>query len=391
MVVNDVTIVGAGPYGLSAAAHLRKLLGLELRVFGEPMEFWERNMPAGMFLRSSWEASHIASPGSQLTLEAYAAARGNHIGNPIPIARFVDYGKWFQQQAVKEVDRRKIQLIEPKENIFHLKTDDGEVVKSKFVVIATGIGAFARMPDEFGTLPRSLVSHSSQHTSFDHFRGKRVLVVGGGQSALESGALLHETGANVEIVARQPGIHWLRWRGRITRNTILGRLIYSPRDVGPPGISQLVARPDYLRYLPRKSLDWIGKRSIRPAGAGWLIKRLKDVSIRANTRVTAVEQANGKLRVRTSDGIETIVDHLHCATGYRIDVANHKFFGREILSRLDVYNGFPQLRAGLESSVPGLYFLGAPAAWTFGPVARFVSGAHYCAPAAAKNISEKLR
>ena len=73
----DVAIVGAGPYGLSTAAHLRKIPGLNTRVFGETMSFWERHMPAGMLLRSPWSASHIADPKDELTLDAYVAARGN--------------------------------------------------------------------------------------------------------------------------------------------------------------------------------------------------------------------------------------------------------------------------------------------------------------------------
>lgn len=355
------------------------------------MEFWERNMPKGMFLRSSWEASHIASPKRELTLEAYAAARGNHIANPIPIDRFVSYGKWFQQQVATDVERRKIRLVRAIDKGFEVTAEDGEVLQSRFVVVAAGIGPFARIPDALSAFPRSLVSHSSQHTAFDDFGGKRVVVVGGGQSALESAALLHETGAAVDVLARQSKIHWLRWRGRITRNTLLGKLIYSPRDVGPPGISQLVARPDYLRWLPRNSQDWIGRRSIRPAGAGWLIKRLKDVPIRTNVRITSADRVNGKLRLRLSDGTDSVADHLLCATGYKIDVAKYDFLSAEIRERIELFNGYPLLRAGLESSIPGLYFLGAPAAWSFGPLARFVSGAHYCVPAMVNSVCGKMR
>ena len=87
----DVAIVGAGPYGLSAAAHLRAVKGLEVRVFGEPMSFWERHMPVGMRLRSPWAASHLADPNRSLTLEAYQSACGNHLSAPIPLSRFIEY------------------------------------------------------------------------------------------------------------------------------------------------------------------------------------------------------------------------------------------------------------------------------------------------------------
>ena len=75
----NVTVVGAGPYGLSSAAYLRAA-GLETRVFGEPMSFWENQMPAGMCLRSNWGASHIADPKQALTLDEYRPSKGqSHI------------------------------------------------------------------------------------------------------------------------------------------------------------------------------------------------------------------------------------------------------------------------------------------------------------------------
>jgi hypothetical protein len=387
MPLYDVIIIGAGPYGLSAAAHFGAVRGVHYRVFGEPMGFWERNMPAGMFLRSSWEASQIADPGNRLTLEAYMAMKGNHVPNPIPLGSFVDYGHWFQQQVAPQVDRRKISNVETAGDAFRVTVEDGEVFQCRAVVVAAGIAAFARRPEEFSTLPASLASHSSQHTGFSQFSGKRVLVVGGGQSALESGALLGEAGAEVEILVREPRVHWLRWRARITRRGILGRLIYSARDVGPPGISQLVARPDYFKLLPRNWQNWIGKRSVRPAGASWLVERLKTTPIRTTSHIVAAAQVNGNLRVSLNDGTEKRVDHILFATGYRINVTKYKFLSSEIVNSLHVINGYPRLGRGLESSVRGLYFLGAPAAWSFGPVARFVSGAHYCVPAMVEKVA----
>src|SRR5712691_3939656 len=72
----DVAVVGAGPYGLAAASHLLAADGLGVSVFGEPMLFWERQMPLGMLLRSPREASHIADPAGALTLDRYEASIG---------------------------------------------------------------------------------------------------------------------------------------------------------------------------------------------------------------------------------------------------------------------------------------------------------------------------
>src|SRR5271170_3546441 len=96
----DVAIIGAGPYGLSAAAHLRTIKGLEVRVFGEPMSFWIQNMPLGMFLRSNWTATQIADPHRALTIEAFQAESGDRFALPVPLSGFAAYGQWYQAHAV---------------------------------------------------------------------------------------------------------------------------------------------------------------------------------------------------------------------------------------------------------------------------------------------------
>ncbi len=174
MTTTDVTILGAGPYGLAAGAHLRQIKGLELRIFGEPMEFWGSHMPEGMFLRSPWEASHISDPQRALTMDAFGATLDSRIPTPIPLDRFVEYGLWFQRQAVPEIDRRKISRIDKGSNGFRVTLSDGEQFNSRRVVIAAGIASFARWPQQFEGLPIELVSHVSNQRDVRRFKGKRV-------------------------------------------------------------------------------------------------------------------------------------------------------------------------------------------------------------------------
>src|SRR5258707_5309493 len=108
----DVAIIGAGPYGLSATAHLRAIKGLDVHAFGEPMSFWQRNMPVGMLLRSGWAASHIPDPNQLFTLEAYRAASRNHFSTPVPLDHFVAHGLWYKRQAAPDLDQRKIARVE---------------------------------------------------------------------------------------------------------------------------------------------------------------------------------------------------------------------------------------------------------------------------------------
>lgn len=389
----DVTIIGAGPYGLSAAAHLRTIKGLEIRVFGVPMSFWDDNMPVGMFLRSAWTATHIADPNGLLTLEAYEAASGQQFSTPVPLDQFIKYGRWYQGQTVPEVDRRKIIRVEAAPSGFRLHISGGESFGSRRVVIAAGIGSFARRPPEFDGLPASLATHTSEHHDFQKFAGKRILVVGGGQSALESGALLHEANAEVEIVAKSPRIHWLQGWASKTLHYGLGKftkeLLYAPTDVGPAGLSQLLARPDWVRRLPRSLQDKLRKRATRPAGARWLVNRLKDVPIRLGTSIVSAAVVGEQVKVLLHDGSERTVDHVLLGTGYKIDISKYEFLAPELLESIRRFNGFPLLKAGLETSVPGLHILGAPAAWSLGPLMQFVSGTHYVSRALFRCITGK--
>lgn len=377
----DVAIVGAGPYGLSAAAHLRTIKGLKVRAFGVPMSFWNCNMPAGMFLRSNWTATQIASPNEDLTLEAFQAAKSKTFGIPVPLEHFTEYGLWYQSHAVPDLDQRFVSRIERAENGFRVRVRDGETFEAQRVIIAGGIGPFARRPAEFQSVPTGLVSHTNEHQKFADFAGKRVLVVGSGQSALESAALLHEALAEVQVVARSKRIHWLQGWASTTLHHRLGKftkkLLYAPTDVGPAGLSQLLARPHLVGMLPRPLQDKLRRRAIRPAGARWLVGRLRDVPITLNCSVTSVTPIDNCVRVKLSDGRETVVDHILLGTGFHIDISKYDFMASELLQQITRVNGFPILNRGLETTVPGLHIIGAPAAYCFGPLMQFVSGTHF--------------
>ena len=390
MTHRDVVIIGAGPYGLSAAAHLRTIPGLDVAVFGEAMSFWERFMPAGMLLRSNWSATQIADPKRSLTLEAFQKDSGTRFSTPVPLENFVRYGMWYQRQAVPDLDRRKVLEIDSKGGAFRVRLEDGEEVSARRVVIAAGIQPFAWKPPSFAGLASSIASHASEHREFDSFKGKTVMVIGGGQSALESAALLHEAGAYVKVVCRAPKINWLGGLSSTTLHHRVGRLIprllYAPTDVGPAGISQLMARPEVLQKLPRLIQDKLTRRSIRPAGARWLVGRLRDVSIKLDTSVASYSVKGDRVEVRLSDGSADEIDHLLLGTGYRIDISKFPFLTSEMTAGIRQVNGYPRLEEGFETTIPGLHIIGAPAAWSYGALLRFVSGAGYASRALVRSI-----
>ncbi len=387
MTTTDVTILGAGPYGLAAGAHLRQIKGLELRVFGEPMDFWKSHMPEGMLLRSPWEASHISDPQTALTMDAFSDSLGDRIPRPIALDRFVEYGLWFQRQAVPEVDRRKITRIERDSQGFRLTLNDGEQFRSRRVVIAAGIGSFARRPQQFEGLPSEFVTHVSDQRDVRRFVGKRVAVIGAGQSALESAALIHEAGGDVEVIVRAPGVHWLGWRARLQKLGPIAKLLYSPFDIGPAGVSRIVAIPDSVKYFPRGIQDAFRRRALRPAGATWLVDRCKDIRFSTDRFTVSATPTNGRVRISLDDGTSRDVDHVLLGTGYRVDVTRYPFLPSELSQSVAQIGGFPKLTAGFESSVPGLHFLGAPSSWNFGPLMFFVCGTDYAARRLARYLA----
>ena len=293
------------------------------------MEFWERQMPAGMFLRSAWYACDISDPSGHFSLNDFKSSEKEEFSAPVPLESFVRYGHWFQRRRLPDVDRRKVTRIE-KNGSFRLSLSDGETLHARRVVIAAGISRFAQRPPEFCNLPRQLASHSSEHRDLSRFRGQRVLVIGGGQSAFESSALLKENGAEVELAMRAREVRWLH--GSVHFRTNLGwlrRLLYPPTDVGPPGLNQLIARPHLFRLLPRVLQTKWAYRAIRPAASTWLRDRMDGVRVTTGRHVTRAVACGDMARVELDDGTRREVDHVILGTGFRVDVSRYDFLGPE--------------------------------------------------------------
>src|SRR5262249_49872312 len=84
-----------------------------------------------------------------------------------------------------------------------------------------------------------------------------------------------------------------------------------------------------------------------------------------------------EVRMTLDDGSERAADHVLMGTGYSVDIARHDFIGSELISRIQVLDGYPILQSGFRTSVPGLHFIGAPAARSFGPLMYFVAGTEF--------------
>lgn len=387
----EYAVIGAGPYGMAIASHLREA-GLDVRVFGKVMDFWATQMPRGMKLRSPLEGSHIADPHGACSLHRFGAERGVTLEKSLPLADFVAYGRWFQTCALPDLDSRNVSEMERSNGTYRLTLEDGERLQARNVIVATGIGSFAHVPAPFVSLPHELVSHTSDRNNQDlsRFAGRRVAVVGSGQSALESAALLMEAGAEVEVIARQPHLRYLKDTG--IANWIMDRRLYpfkAPGRIGPIGMNWLIEHPRLFTLFPRRLQDWMTRRAIRPAGSSWLRPRNEGVRFRMGCHAVAASVDGNQVRLQLSDGSVGHADHVLLGTGYKIDIARYPFWSGNLLQAIRTADGYPLLNGGFESSLPGLYFVGTTAAHSFGPLCRFVAGTPFTARTLARYARKK--
>ncbi|MGQ5639713.1 MULTISPECIES: FAD-dependent oxidoreductase [unclassified Streptomyces] len=392
-----VAVIGAGPFGLSTAAHLRAR-GIPVRVFGDPMVSWRDHMPEGMLLKSTPAASDFDCPQPGHALADYCGAAGIRRlvtdEDIIPVETFIGYGEWFQQKLVPGLERvRVVSVDRDNSGGFELKLDSGEMFTARAVVVATGLSGLAHLPAELvgaaaeGPAPTAAVSHSSQHHDLGRFARKELIVIGAGQSALETAALAAEAGARVRVVARG--------RGRVA----FGAPPWKQPKLRPESpfgrawsLWALSYYPHPYRYLPEPARHFLVRRVLGPLGAWWLRERFESaVQVQEVARVMAAEAPDGRpvLTVRTHGGRteRLTADHVIAATGYRVDIAAMDFLGHGLRTRLAVSRGAPRLGAGFVSSVPGLYFTGLPAASSYGPVMRFVCGTEFASPRLAKHLA----
>jgi hypothetical protein len=377
-------IVGAGPYGLSVAAHLRAE-GIESLVIGQPMASWRNNMPSGMILKSEPFASNLSDPQRRYTLERFYSSRGmayRPIGNPLSIVDFLEYAQWFQQQTrIEVVDATLIDLRQA-DNGFELALADGGVIWARRVILATGYLPFRRIPSVLDGLPSELRSHSSEHRDLAQFARKDVTVVGCGQSALELAVMLHEQGVNVRVLARADRVAW--GNAPNLSRSMLRRLCYPDAGIGPGWRSVIVSElPKVFRRLPLQARHDYVTRSWGPAGAWWLEERAHDrfPLLTSHTIAHAVERS-GKLILAVQNRKRTVMfetDHVIAATGYRVDLDRIQYLSPGLRAKIRTYEGVPILDRALQSSIAGLHFVGVASAQSFGPVMRFVYGAKHAA------------
>jgi FAD-dependent urate hydroxylase len=377
---SPLLIIGAGPYGLATAGYARRN-GIEPVVLGKSMAFWRESMPTGMLLRSG--ADWHLDAAKEHTLEAYLKERGINPAdvNPIPVQLFIEYAEWFLEKAGVEVLPDLVRDLLNTDGRFEATLESGRHISAATVVAAPGITHFTVIPQWVEQcLSPERWSHTCTLVRFDGFKGKRVLIVGGRQSAFEWAALLTEAGAEeVHVVHRHdpPEFTASDW-------SFVDELMELSTTV-----------PGWFKHLPAAEREEItrrfwaeGRLKLEP----WLTPRLKKPSVHRWPRASVVgcrEVPGGEIRVELSTGRRLAVDHVVLATGYKPDMRKVPYLSG-VVDRLELADGFPVLDEHFQSSLPGLFITGFPATRDFGPFFGFVRGCPVAATLTVAGIKEAL-
>jgi FAD-dependent urate hydroxylase len=390
MRASEVVVIGAGPFGLSISTHLRGR-GIDHLIVGRPMDTWRSHMPAGMYLKSEPYGSDMSCPGNGYDLDGYCRSEridGVGRGVPLSLERFLDYTDWYIKQLVPDVSDVTATEVKPVNGGFHVAFADAEPVAARSVVVATGVLPHVYMSAELSGLPPELLSHTSDHQGFDRFRGRRVAIVGAGSSALETAALLHEAGGEPHLIVRCPDSPV--WGTRALPLTPITRIRNNKLCEGWK--CPFWDSPTAFRWLPQAVRAEKARTVLGPLGAWWLRDRVEGVvDILSETHVRAAEPNGSGVRLLLEGpGQSSLeVDHVIAGTGFRVDLSRLAYLPDELRARISAFSGYPILSRAAESTVPGLYFVGAPAAFSLGPSMRFIAGTHNIARQLVRSVASR--
>jgi lysine/ornithine N-monooxygenase len=381
----DVAIIGAGPYGLSLAAHL-SAQGTPFRIFGIPMHSWRFRMPAGMHLKSDGFASDLYDPASALTLAQYCQQRAlayQDVGLPVPLELFTAYGMEFQRRFVPQLEETEITSLTPASDGFRLTAADGTTLTARKVVVAVGVSHFAYVPPLLAAaLPQDALTHSSAHQDVTAMRGRRIAIIGAGSSAIDLAALMREAGADVHVVARRETVQF--HAPPVEPRPLLERIRNPRSGLGLGWRSRLCTdAPLIFHALPQKLRLRAVQRHLGPSPGWFMREKMAGLPLHLGATLQEPRVKGNQISLpfthNRGRNVELLVDHVIAATGYRVSLQRLAFLDPALRAKVRSVDETPILNRHFEASVKGLFFVGLASANSFGPLTRFAYGAGFTA------------
>lgn len=281
----DVAIIGGGQSALAAAFYLRRS-GLRYMLFDAQPE-------PGAAWRHGWESLRLFSPARYSSLPGWMMPGGDegYPGRDDVVAYLTEYERRYAVPVrrpsratalAREDDGWTVSLAEP---------GGGKTVKGRAVISATGTWEQPWLPpmpgrERFG----GVQLHSAQYRSPAPFAGKRVLVVGGGNSGAQILAELSKVARTTWVTYAPPNFLPDEVDGRVLFEQATARFqaAQEGRPFQPANLGDIVVVPQVKEARERGALSSVRPfTQLTPSGVVW------------------------------SSGREEAVDAIIWATGYR--------------------------------------------------------------------------
>jgi cation diffusion facilitator CzcD-associated flavoprotein CzcO len=343
----DAIIVGAGPAGLASAMAMRAA-GLEVTIF-------EKADSVGAVWRRHYDRLHLHTDRKHSGLPGMAMPPSypTYPSRLQVVAYFESYAARFD---IRPVFNTAVSSIRRDGAQWRVQTAKGPVCVP-VVVVATGIADAPYLPSWRGLETyRNPVIHSSEYRNPEPYAGKRVLVVGFGNSGGEIALDLANAGIDVAIAVRGPvqilprdllGFPILAWS--ILYRPLPARLV----DFVNAPILRLATGPIEKWGLrraakgPRQMAEEEGRVPLIDVGT---LDRIRDGSIKIRGGIDRLTLDGVVFADATTEDFGAVI----LATGFRPDL-------RPLVPDVDgVFDshGMPLVTGQAPSSAPGLYFCG---------------------------------
>jgi len=384
-------IIGAGPYGIALANELHHQ-GEEFVIVGQPFSLWFDHTHGDMPIRSDWQTSEIYSPDNRYSFKRFIQHQ-NPQGWQEQLNRRID-GPMFTSYLEQVRDQLPYQVITSDvASLCHLNIDaphegfvamldNGMEIRARHIVLATGIEPHRYLPQSLAKLEQNSCIHTWNVADFIGVTGKRILLVGRGQSAAE--ALAHLVPNNqVKWVCRKPP-----------------KFYNEPINLPAPVFKSLRFLSRIYYYLPKPIHKKLAAQFVAVTVTPDMAPKVssvpqvhKDVG---ELELTSVFDTNGGPATKGQSGAvysATLDEHFDvvvAATGYRYQLNNLIFLSSQLQSSMAARDDeCPKVNATFESGVDNLYFVGGIAEPSHGPAMRFMMGAPYAARTVAKQCRSK--